>query len=98
MTDDETTAILTMWEERLKSKEPMQQYIFDLPLEVTVGTAGELTIDCPCYTLIGFDRAGIVRIVLTPGAANMLRHGLAEVEKIQDEPGGAPHHATRSLI
>ncbi len=75
-------AVKERWNQRLASKEPLMSHVFDLPMNIRVGKEGEILIDCPCLVLDGFDRAGIVRVELTPAATDRLRHALLEFGEI----------------
>ena len=97
MTDDnekpspeELEKMQSFWDKKLASGEPMVSYEFHLAMDVFVGTAGDITIDCPCFGLAGFDRLGVVRVRLTPEAASSLRRGLRDLEKSQGEPPEEP--------
>ena len=76
--------------QRLSEFKPVTTYTFDLPMDVTIGTAGDILLDCPCLMVPNHPNAGIVRVRLTPAAADSLRRVLEQLGKSLDEPPGAP--------
>jgi hypothetical protein len=75
---------------RLERREPIISYEIDTPFGMHVGTAGDITIDCPCLAFAGVEMAGILRVRLTPQAVDSLRRAFDALGKNQDALGAAP--------
>jgi hypothetical protein len=94
--DNNPEKIKQFWEERLKSGAPIQSYVIDAPMTVRQDQDGGLLVDCPTVHLMGFDRAGIVRIRIAPAAMRPLFDVLTEIQNAGGlpEPTG-PSRATQ---
>ena len=90
MTPEDHQEFRKRWEGRLAGGEPMQAHLFDHTTTYMLGAEGEIVLDCPCLALVGFDHAGIVRVVLTKEAGQSLRRALQDFEKTQATPLEAP--------
>lgn len=77
-------------EARLAKNIPLVAYDIDVPFTANVGSQGDITLDCPCLAFAGHDRAGILRLRLTPAAAGKLREALSLLERIQGAPPVVP--------
>jgi hypothetical protein len=77
------------WEEALASGAPLQHVLVDLPIKVIREgaegpAAGGLAIDSPTFSVMGFDRLGVVRVHVTLAAVDSLKRALAELERNPD--------------
>lgn len=84
--DNDPEKMRQFWEERLKNGAPIQSYVIDVPMTVTQVQDGGLLVDCPSVHLMGFDRAGIVRIRIAPAAMRPLFDVLTEIQNSGDMP------------
>ena len=97
MNDDDADAMKrswdaskAQWDERLKSPEPMQAFVFDQTMRVTIAKGGGVILDCPCFGLLGHDRLGVVRVALSPEAEQILKAALESAERTRGVPTPAP--------
>jgi hypothetical protein len=66
---------------------PLLAYEIDPPMEVfSDNSTGAITIDCPCLEIGGINRAGVLRLRLTPLAAQSLKRALDMLQTTPGEP------------
>lgn len=85
-TKDEQAALTLRLEKMLQSGVPVAEFEIDPPMKISVQSTGALVIDCPCIAIGGIEHAGILRVKLTPFAAERLKSALAALETIQGGP------------
>lgn len=93
-TTDEQSALLRQLEESAQAGNLALTFQIDVPLKLTVEATGAITMDCPCLAFPGISHAVILRIQMSPLAAQSMKRGLDALETIQGEPTSTA--ATRS--
>gem|GEM_PF-3985691 len=86
MADEPDDAWRKPYEDMLKSGKPLQIVRVDLPMNMALLPTGELQLDTATYELAGFDRLGILRVMIAPEAIEPLRKALNALENTEDGP------------